>query len=164
MRVEYKSAIKRFDEIKKEDYRINPISGLDVGIIEELTSLIQKTGIIQIVPLMANHKYLSDEEVLQDLKVFNNSLKKKKVEEGKEEETEMLPYWIHLKNKSKMKLMRFNVISFSIYDEDGIIGILLNDVGENVTKVPMHYNTVLEYYNVEDRDFDFRQLSELTNY
>ncbi len=163
VRVEYKSAIKRFDKIKEEEYRINPISTTDILIVEELVSLIHKTGIVQIGPIMANHKYLSDEEVLQDLKGFNSSLKKKVVE-GKEEESDGLPYWVHLKNKSKMKLMRFNIISFSIHDEDDVIGILLNDVGENVTKVPMHYNTVLEYYNIEDRDFDFRQLSELTNY
>jgi hypothetical protein len=164
VRVEYKSAAKRFDQIKEEEYRINPISSTDILIVNELTSLLHKIGLVQIVPIMGNHKYLSDEEVLEDLKVFSGSIKTAKWKDGEEGDPPMLPYWLHLKNKSRMKIMRFNVVSFSIYEEDGIIGILLNDVGENVSKVPMHYNTVLEYFNVEDRDFDFRLLEESTNY
>ena len=159
-----KSASDRFNEIKKGDYIINPISEIDSEIIIEFSELFKKLGLKEICTIISQYKYLKDEEI-RDLLIESNINVSKKIDS----EVDSLSKLIEGdKNKKKFLVIGDNkILSDLIFGyttnteysvDDSFLGeIILNPCDIDVSKKPLYANYKLPFYN-EDKFEEYKQL------
>lgn len=159
MNKQLKSAISRFDTIKKQDYLISPISQIDAEIIIELGEIIKKLGGDDVLHILKEYKFKKDEEIRDDLLQWNidfNSNKEKSRKDGIIEDiiNEQWPFF-----KIKEKTIRgWDIKSWEEIDElndDGSYSwfILLNPLpdGFNLKNVPPYANEKIKFDSFENR-------------
>ena len=160
---------KMYNSAVGDSFDANPISKVDVDIINILLEMLNDYGHRDVVAVMNNYKVVGDEEVLNNLQHLLREFKQqqKEFEQNVEEnDPGKLPYWLHFNDNNMTRLLRMNVISFSLLDneEDGRYGILLNETHPDSNQIPIHANLLLEYYVEEQRDNDMRMLESLIKY
>ena len=163
-----KQAIEKYNSIKDKDYFISPISENDTKIVDLLVNILKKRGVLDVFRLMKDYKKVSDTDIIDSLSSVNVA-KKAQVgvdEEGDEEE--LPPLWIQFNDTNKFKTYATNIISFQegdgIVDDEQVYYILINEVGERASTVPIISNKHLCYYDIEQRDLDLEKLREITDY
>ena len=165
-----KSSLRKYYGAFGDGLLISPISKADLDIINELVELFKKIGVTEVVGVMNNFKLNPDEDVLgklMELNIKGNKSLGNKNSEGKED-SDQLPYWIHLKDVDSNRILRFNLIHFkkvdAVGDKRDKWGIMLNETPDNAKTVPMHSNAVFIYDEEEDRDEDMKLLESLADY
>lgn len=160
-----KSASKRFTEIKKSDYLINPISELDCEIMIEISELFKKLGASHVSEILKNYKCLKDEEIKDQLMQANIDFNQEKIK-SEDEVTEKK------KNLFKELLELFDMFKYFLVigderiDTKYIFGykkdnnedfseyyIILNPLNvENMKSLPFYTNHRFTFYDEEERD------------
>lgn len=161
-----KSASKRFEGIKEDDYLINPISEVDCEIIVELSELFKKHGARYVSEILKNYKCLKDEEIRDQLLQANINFNQNENSESVSEVTEKK------KNLFKELLELFDMFKYFLVigderiDTKFIFGykkdnnedfseyyIILNPLNiENMKSLPFYTNHRFTFYNEEERD------------
>lgn len=164
-----KSASKRFTEIKKSDYLINPMSEIDCEIVVELSELFKKYGAVDVVEILKQYKCLKDEEIRDQLLQANMDFSLKEIEMGDKEDEKKKKKGLFKQLMELFDLFRnFLIIDEERIDTKFIFGykkdfhidedfeeyyIILNPLNtEGMKSLPFYTNHKFTFYNEQERD------------
>lgn len=153
-----KAASDRYpDEIK--DKLIHPISDIDGQIVTEIIELFKKLRFKNVVDILNDYKYKSDEDIALALLDVNTNITNNKDADNSN------PLFLRYLNTCGRRLDLFLLIGYDSVDwvseKDGIIYVIrLNPTPDNAKQVPFYANEILEYDNLEDRDSVLKKLDD----
>lgn len=157
MNKQLKSAVSRFDEIKKNDYLISPISQLDAEIFIELTQIISKFGGDNIVQILKEYKFKKDEEIRDDLLQWNIDNPNFKKDENIKSQEPQKKIWPFLRIQDRV-IRAWDIGAWNEeeeIDENGNFKfyIILNPLpeGYDLKKVPKYSNERITFDSFENR-------------
>jgi hypothetical protein len=167
------SAIKRHYGAIGDGLAINPISKVDINIINEMVELFKKVNLPEAVDIMDNYKLDPDSSTLEYLMQLNTEMGGDIIDDDLEDLVEdyknkKLPFWIHFNDTGRNRVIRPNIVNFAPLDaigrEQSQYGIILNKTPKDVKQVPFHANETLFYDDEEDREKDMKVLEKLSKY
>lgn len=163
MKQHLKSAVERFKKSKgKESYLINPISSIDAEIIIEIVEICKKLDRNDLSIILDGWKYNKDEQIRDDLLQWNidNNMH---VSDASLEGEDKVPSVFDIQPKLIMKIydevidltyiFHYNKIEEWIEDIGRFeYGIIFNEVGSDITRLPYFANKKIFFSDIEERD------------
>lgn len=154
-----KAASSSFNKLKDKDYLIHPISEVDCEIVIELSEIVKKLGLKDVVQILKNYKYQKDTEIRDQLLQVNMDMTSENYDkkEGDEKEKKSPKRQILVIGDS-MLMAKF-IYGFRIeedYDNnDRFTGkIVVNPTKADITNPPIYAN----YEIVSHDEDDFEEL------
>lgn len=171
-----RSASERYDQLKKKDYLINPMSEIDTEIAIEIGQILKKTGLNDVLEIFSSYKEVKDEEVRDQLMQWNidhpfgqiKDLAKSQKNvidsmlEGVEEQEKYPPFIII----GELTMKIYDLKGFVVYDKidrDGneIYVIKINPIPDHTKNIPLYSNYEIEYFDEQNRNEVLEQLRKV---
>ena len=169
MNVFFKSAVERFNKLKKEkEFLIAPISQEDAEIIDELRVILKKSGRDDVCEILKTYKEYKDSEIKDTLLQWNIDhvslgLKKlidKTAEKLSDEVDEQERTWSFIEI-GDLSLRSFDILGYERLEKRDKYCIKLNPTPDHAKSIPLYANYIIEF---ESEDYRNKIIDNLTDF